>query len=534
MIKLSQKSFLVGTSALVLALAITPAHVNADDFTVSAPSTTTNDGNVIDGDDSLTVTNTGSINVAGGVGVNTTGDNNTISTAGTITTSGNGFDAVKVINNNTVTNSGTIITTGDNADGFEGNTLNKFINSGLVKATGTGSNAINFISEGNELVINPGSVIIGSLNFQTATNTLTVGNGISIDKTFIGFKPWKINTNGAPYIVDGKRVVVVDPTGIVTADEVVSDLLKNVSETLPTLSSDNPLGVLADLSVTPEEPDASEYKPVADPYFGAKWWLKGFGGYSLLAESSPTVGAENYFGGIVIGADNHINADLQLGLFGGMSIGQLQVDYNSHRIDTRGYFGGAYGRYGDHFSFGITGGVLDNEGHRQIANNLVANGLETAISNYNGYFITPELTLETKMDFAGVVVKPSARLRYSFMYFDGYTETGSSANLTLAGHSAHIFDARLQLAVPLAETIEFRLGIDGRISVGNSGIDATLLGQSLSFDAGGGASSGSVFVGADFARKLSDSATIFASTEIAVGTAVRFKADAQAGIKVSF
>jgi hypothetical protein len=78
------KSFLLGTSALVcLAFA---APVMADDFTI-ASGTTTNDGNTLDGGDSVNVT--GALNTGSSQAIKTTNDLNIVlvSTTGRCSTS---------------------------------------------------------------------------------------------------------------------------------------------------------------------------------------------------------------------------------------------------------------------------------------------------------------------------------------------------------------------------------------------------------------------------------------------------------------
>jgi hypothetical protein len=82
---------------------------------------------------------------------------------------------------------------------------------------------------------------------------------------------------------------------------------------------------------------------------------------------------------------------------------------------------------------------------------------------------------------------------------------------------------------------ELRGGIDGRVVVGNGSFDAEILGKtSEGFDPGGMQSSVSGFIGADFSQAVSDTATVFASAEVGMGTETAFRADAELGVKVSF
>ena len=84
----------------------------ATDVVVSTPVTSTQ---TIDGNDSLTVTESGSISTTGtlGVGIVADGGANTITNSGTISTTGYASDGIAASGGtNTITNSGTISTTG--------------------------------------------------------------------------------------------------------------------------------------------------------------------------------------------------------------------------------------------------------------------------------------------------------------------------------------------------------------------------------------------------------------------------------------
>lgn len=67
-----------GVSLCVLLIGALAIPALADDFIVSGTSTTTNDGNTIDGDDSITITSGGSIVSNAGSAIASTGGSNTI------------------------------------------------------------------------------------------------------------------------------------------------------------------------------------------------------------------------------------------------------------------------------------------------------------------------------------------------------------------------------------------------------------------------------------------------------------------------
>lgn len=61
-----RRRLLLSTAAAAIGLAV-PLHAQADDFVVNMPVFTTNGGNVIDGNDVITVTGTGSITPPSGL-----------------------------------------------------------------------------------------------------------------------------------------------------------------------------------------------------------------------------------------------------------------------------------------------------------------------------------------------------------------------------------------------------------------------------------------------------------------------------------
>ena len=144
------KSLLLGTSAFVcLALA---APVLAADFTITSGATT-NDGNTINGNDSVTVT--GALVTTGvNEGIDTTGGTNTISVseAGSIETAGGG--AFGIFNNggrNATTVSGSIETAGEAAYGiFNSGDGNVTTVSGSITTTGDIARGILTIGDSNQ------------------------------------------------------------------------------------------------------------------------------------------------------------------------------------------------------------------------------------------------------------------------------------------------------------------------------------------------------------------------------------------------
>lgn len=181
----------------------------------------------------------------------------------------------------------------------------------------------------------------------------------------------------------------------------------------------------------------------------------------------------------------------------------------------------------------MQGGPSQNSTGRTIASNLAPN-MPTAAARYDGWYISPEMTYGQRRSLgsffgAAWTMMPSLRARYLYGALDGYTETGSNANLTIADRAVQDFEERGEVKV-VAQTRYGALlvqtnvygGALGIQRLGDFSVDSVLLGQPLPFAAlgksdvwggfgGGGfeAYAGSVrlFAGAEWLL-LSDSSTV--------------------------
>ena len=153
-----RRRLLLSTAAAAIGLAM-PLQTQADDFVVDMPVFATNGGNVIDGNDVITVTGTGSITPpTDDFGINANGDNNTVFNHGVITTDQYGH-GIRVFNFSAVHNSGAINTSYKYTYGILAGNNNAITNSGTITtngdSTGNGIRAAH-----NNTVTNSGNIII--------------------------------------------------------------------------------------------------------------------------------------------------------------------------------------------------------------------------------------------------------------------------------------------------------------------------------------------------------------------------------------
>lgn len=166
------------------ALALTAASGGwalADDFVVDAPSNQTNDGNTLDGEDTITITQTGSVAPpAGDEAVLATGDAVTATNLGTITTSGNDAHGIELVNDSIATNAGTITTVGDGARGITVNQNSSVENSGLITTSGAFGDGI-FLGA-NSTATNSGTITVSGdgaegIRIEVVTGGIVINTG---------------------------------------------------------------------------------------------------------------------------------------------------------------------------------------------------------------------------------------------------------------------------------------------------------------------------------------------------------------------
>jgi outer membrane autotransporter protein len=188
---------------------------------------------------------------------------------------------------------------------------------------------------------------------------------------------------------------------------------------------------------------------------------------------------------------------LRLGAFVGAGETRSSVDFNYG--DTKGntVFAGMYAHYSQGALFAqavLQGGHSINDSSRNINNNLVPGGLEVAKASYGTTYFSPEANLGLNFALgslhgASYTLTPSVNVRYLFAAVDGYTETGSTANLSVASRNVQDVEERGQLKLTSRTVISANKvllgsiygGVLGVQRMGNTTINATLLGQEIPF-----------------------------------------------------
>jgi hypothetical protein len=195
-------------------------------------------------------------------------------------------------------------------------------------------------------------------------------------------------------------------------------------------------------------------------------------------------------GGFVAGYDFPEMDDTCYSVFVSGFTGQTKIGKTTFRtIDGTGATigGTAKHRFGDYIVTGqLIGGFSDNDSSRLVGSS------EHAKADYTSWFASPSVTIQRPyvLPEHEVVLIPSLTLGYMYNYAEGYTETGSSFNQRVDGHSSHSLNARAVVEAALAPkpiangtlATSFRVGIEGKADIGDQSVDVNVLGTDVTID----------------------------------------------------
>lgn len=312
-----------------------------------------------------------------------------------------------------------------------------------------------------------------SMSYGTA-NIINFQGGNWLFTIFTAGPTTTINTGGAPFVVSGNTVAVLDATTFALADRSLMNFTGDIAETLrgrfdsmagsvggPALGfagvPSSPLADQAQAAISgipsvamsyasgDSRPVIGKAAPPAAPIYDTTVWASGFGGERHQRADGLVLPTDDWAYGGAVGVDRMVNSNLWLGAFVGAGAGREAVELNVQTIDSTYVFGGGHGRFDwatQCLDFALYGGDIDNKSSRQVANNTVANGLEIATASYGGWFISPEVTYGYGIPLNAVTATPRLRLRYVGGELDGYSETGSAQNLSVGRRSINDIEER--------------------------------------------------------------------------------------------
>lgn len=448
-------------------------------------------------------------------------------------------------------NSGTIM--GGLNGILAGDRIASLTNSGTIIG-GTNAILVNGAAAGgpgeNTLTLLAGSNIQGAINIVGSTNTLNVGNGLSIANTFETGAPVIGFTGNQPFAVSGLQVSVVDPTALGVVDEQAIALFNGIGGAITgrlfQLESLYPQPGIQPVSYSEiDSNDIAAFEAIDRAERQRHIWAEVFGSLRYQQDDGPTLETTLQTGGFVVGIDGQVSESMMLGLFAGVGRSEIENDLGTQQTNTETFFGGFYARYDADgplvWDLATTAGGSRYDQDRQVANNLVVGGLETANADYDGFFISPELTVTRSYGHENPL-EAFVTLRYAGLYLDGFTETGLTAGaLTLEDRVIHQGAARLGIHVPRSwsvrsgtVTARATIGLEGRVQFGDDKLTGTLLGQNITFTPNDGQAVLAGFVNFEGNYTTSSGLVFYGSFESQVETEMTLALSAMAGVRMQF
>jgi hypothetical protein len=478
------------------------------------------------------VSNSGTVHTEGlgSIGIwNYGSDYSPVTNSGTVWTEGD--YAVGIFNSNSdysqVTNSGRVRTTGIDAYGIysRDNTNSAVTNRGSVISEQSDAIVMNDVV-GVVLNLEAPGFIGGRINFeQPTTVNLKTGPSHSVlwdlssgkmigdnPASFSGPVPWFYNDTT-------KQYATYDPTGLAASVNSLGDMTSLLSmvgrnglgrvngPSAPSAPSANgfvssylPASPASDAdrrieqafgdpaNVTDSDNAYAADLDTADMSYAApgRFWITGFGGEMTHDGDSITLDHDITQMGVAAGYTWQQSSGLTLGVMAGYL--QSDMDANSrfapsHDIESQGWFAGLYGEQAMEtftIDFGVNGGMLSHDSSRFVNDNLAPLGVAHAKADYDSWFISPEIGIRTDIDTGnGLIVTPSARVRYAHQSIDGFSESGSNANAKIAGRDIGMIEASAEIAVSKQlsfGTLTGRVGYVSRNSTGDEAVSITMIG----------------------------------------------------------
>lgn len=393
------------------------------------------------------ILNSGQLVTSGfaGVGITSAGASSSIVNTGSIESSGiQGIGISSAEAGASIVNRGSIVVSGPFGIGIlliSDDDATAISNAGLIEATGQESYAILGDMGDTTLNLLPGSRIIGRIDLGGGVDTVNIlsANAYSATLTFANTE--QFNLRGAPGLVVGSTVMLVDPTAPGIQGTLISSIAVTIHDALRQRSSrpTPPPVQVAARQLTPGLYPAQQ---------SAEAWAEVFGADQHRGEDGMLSSFDHDYYGFMGGLEKDFGQH-HLGFFGGAARSDAHSSGHSFSGESDVVFAGGYGHWqlaGMDLTASVIAGASDHDSERRVYDNL--NGLERAHADFDAYFLSPSLTLACSHELSKhVTLRPSASLTYSLAWQESYRESGTTqSNLHVEDRTLRVLDARAQLA----------------------------------------------------------------------------------------
>ena len=402
----------------------------------------------------------------------------TLGNSGSI--SGTQYGVLLATGGNQITNSGAI--SGGTASIYYaagGNQLN-------IQPSASFGSLVDFNNTtGNTTAFGAGSYSIPVARYLTASNTVTLNN----DRQSVLYDA-AASSSGTINVVDASATGSTSTSTLAitsSVSTVMTDILSlDVNRNGPVHGSQGSGAALGYAATTPKSAGEKAIATVvgdglAVDRYGNLLWMRAFGGQKFDAAIDSTAG--HY--GLALGID-HVFGQTRFGAMGGLGRMVNQMDDKSAKVSGNTVFGGLYARHAfddSYFDTSLIAGGIFSTSER-----LINAGAQTATGKFDGWFVSPEMAISRERDLgSGWMLTPKAVARYTHGSFDGYSETGSSQNLTYGARSTDALQAALEMKITkrrqLADGRQASFSLTGTVldtyNFGDSNLNASLQGTAF-------------------------------------------------------
>lgn len=508
-----------------------------------------NDGSITGGDDGIDVeyitnlTNNGSI-TGQDEGIKSREitlltNNGTITGGNASDESGIDADFGTIVNNGLIQGGIGIEFDRNNSDGA--NTGNSVVtNNGTIKSfSGTSGFAIDFQKTGADtLTLGPNSILIGTVKWDGVDDTLNLNPNVSSVVKF-STAPENINNGSNFVIIDGSTIIQVDTNFFATIDDVVFATSGSIHNVVSNQLIDDVFGNSSNAPQAYNGLDANGSKSV---------WNSNWLSYNQLDTTNNISTDYTLSRGSVFGIENTNQFGTKIGGYAGFGFSHSQIGATfAHEISTDNLVAGVYSQFTTNdlnIEVNFQAGQMQFDSARLLANNTVASGSETASAKFDGVYIAPNIKVSKEVvTNEGFSLIPSIALGYTGIHVDGYSETGSTANATIASRTIHQIHGRAKLGLRYdwvsGNDTEYVFlpyaGFEGWAAYGDiDEVTGTIAGITSTFNPGGDKSVAAAFAGINVNAKISETARFESAIETKFDTASQVGISGNWGVKFKF
>lgn len=413
-------------------------------------------------------------------------------------------------------------------------------NNGTIKSfSSTSGVAIDFQGMGADtLTLTRNSVLVGTVKWDGIDDTLNLAANTSSVIKFTNL-PETTNTSSNFVIFDGTTLIQIDSSFLASLDDVVLGTSGSINNSVFNQLND---AIFGSSSISPQAYNPAEAEGIT------KFWNSNWFSYNELQTTNTLTTDYTRSLGSMFGVEKTIQHGTIYGAYAGLGLSQTKIGSTVlHNIDAHSYVAGIYSQFSkEHTDIDVNFqlGQIKFDSARQQTNNSVSSGLETASANFDSFYVAPnirfsrEITVDNGLSFI-----PSLALGYTGIYVEDYSETGSTANATIASRTIHQFQARAELGLRYDWTadndVEYIFnpyaGLEGRMGSGDiDQVTGTIGSTSTTFNPGGDKNVGAIFAGMNVNAKLSESARFEGAAEAKIDSQNQFGFSASWGVKLKF